>query len=152
MVQKKVLTPTELGRLTPQWPELNQSKLDRLENSISRSFKTCGVVTRGSCFRGDNQRILHDKIVLSTHPILVSSDGVIINGKHRAYVALKRDVSLEAYVVSSENDIEHHVKKEVIGDMSIPRAVEAYRNRRLYARLCKEAGINTLGDFFVEHM
>jgi len=132
-VQKKILTTREIGLLIPQWPELVDTKLNR----ISRK-----TISRRSKFV-PGERVE----VMGVIPIIIDPDGYILNGKHRAYWATKRGLNLEAYVVTDAHDIIHHTPDNAYGENGLSGVLDAYAGRDQYISICRNRGIYSINDF-----
>lgn len=99
-ISKRILNPRESALLVPHWHELDEDKLTRLGSIATRQYKL-----------PDGQRT----IVLDCPAVVIDPEGYIVNGKHRAVMALARRQNLEAIVVETPNDVINHVPNESYG-------------------------------------
>lgn len=80
----KVLSPEEAGLLLPVNCEIQPEKLEKLAE----------LGTRLSGFSSKEEQTVLDCI-----PILTTEEGLIINGKHRAYISARGSLFLESYLI-----------------------------------------------------
>lgn len=130
-MRKTILTPEECGKLIPHWPELKPEKLRRLNRGVTRIKKL-----------SDGQRVS----VMDVVPVLIASDGYILNGKHRAYVAARDGYCLEACVVERRGDVVHHVPAKAYGERGVEGIFEAYDNMPFYRGHSASHGVRRIND------
>jgi hypothetical protein len=142
MIEKRFLGYREVAGLVPHYPELDMDKLGR-------------IVTRTTTKRGiSNQKTGQTEYanVLAVPPLLlrpsvtVQGRWTILNGKHRAVIAVLRRVPLEVAIVSSRNSIPHHVPRVAFGDLDIERIQELYDEAAKWETLCVNQGVGTVLD------
>jgi len=134
-MQKLILSPYECGQLVPHWMELDDSKLKNLKR----------MSTRKSNFSSE-------KRVMCPVGLLISEDGYIINGKHRASYARYKGFNHEAYCVNDKNDIIYHTPHKAYGNLGIEEIVESFLMREKYISLCKNQGVYLIDDLIEKNI
>lgn len=141
MVQKRILSPDEVGELAPHWYELDPDKLRRITTRSTRRVKIHGTGQVGD--------------VLDVTPILVYSPqqigeqkfgkrDIILNGKHRAGISYVRESSLAAVVVRTAAEIRNHVKQACFGDLDADSFVAIIDDHQKYLSIVNANGTPTI--------
>lgn len=133
-MRKMILTPEECCKLIPHWPELREDKLQRLSRSVTRIVKDMS---------GNDVTVMH------CTGILVTEDNFILNGKHRALMAAKKRLNIEAYFVAGENDIRYNTPHNSYGEAGVDGVLDAFENKHTYIQYCKNQGIRRIEDFLL---
>ena len=142
MIEKRFLGYKDVAGLVPHFPELDMEKLGR-------------IVTRVTTRRGLHDQKLGTTVyedVLAVPPILlrpsVTVEGrwTILNGKHRAVIAVLRRAPLEVAIVTRRESIPHHVPRVAFGDLDIDRVQDLYDNAATWESLCVRQDAGTILD------
>ncbi len=131
MVVKTVYFPEELAELIPHYPDLNPRKVKRIQRLKTRKSKFL-----------DEGHIP----VMASPPLLVTKNGFILNGKHRATWGVYTGTPSEVYIVRDARDIRYHTPHEAYGETGIEGVMEAYANEDSYIRYCRSNGIYKVKD------
>tara|TARA_Y100000310_G_scaffold344022_1_gene454587 strand:- start:4300 stop:4710 length:411 start_codon:yes stop_codon:yes gene_type:complete len=128
-MEKTILAPKNCGDLRPDAPYLRADIIKRLNSAL----------TKESIFNPDAR-------VLDVPPILVTNDGHIINGKHRASWAYHNGFNLEAYIAENINDIQDSIPSSVYDDVGLLGILHLFRDREFYFSECMKSNIRNISD------
>jgi hypothetical protein len=128
--QAIILAADQARELNPNWYELDFCKLRNLSKSLPKASKLPG---------------LKDAVVVGAPPILISSEGFIINGKHRACWAALSGLGLESYVISDKKEI-RRLPGKIVRELGIEQLMRIYSDRELIVCECEKRNVYRIGD------